>query len=99
MGWASGTELAEDVWKLFRKYVPEKERTVVAKQLIEAFRDADWDTVDEAETLATDAKWYNEDEYDAICVPTNSATDNPEEADPYDDDDTEYPDDENLTPK
>ena len=89
MGWAGGTRLAEDVWRLFRKYVPEEERTVVAKQLIEAFRDEDWDTVDEAETLATDAKWYNEAEYDAICVPTNSVTDDQDEIlrsdDPYHD--------------
>ena len=89
MGWASGARLAEDVWRLFRKYVPEEERTVVAKQLIEAFRDEDWDTVDEAETLATDAKWYNKAEYDAICVPTNSVTDDQDEIlrsdDPYHD--------------
>jgi len=40
----------------------------MAKKIIEEFRDDDWDTVDEAETLATDAHWYNEEEYDAICI-------------------------------
>ena len=78
MGWASGACLAEEVWSLFRKYIPEEKRTVVAKQLIEAFRDEDWDTVDEAETLATDAKWYDQAEYDAICIPTNSTIDDAE---------------------
>jgi len=86
MGWASGSELAESVWELFRKYVPEEERPRIAKQLIEAFRDHDWDTVDEAETLATDARWYNEEEYDALCID-----------DPKEEADTEYPDDENPT--
>lgn len=94
MGWASGSELAESVWLLIREYVPEEKRPRVAKQLIEAFRDHDWDTVDEAETLAADAWWFNEAEYDAICVDPND----PEETD-TEETDTEYPDDENPTPK
>jgi hypothetical protein len=68
MGWASGSWLAEGVWKIIRKYIPENQRAKVAKQIIEAFRSHDWDTVDEAETLATDAHWWNEEEYDAICI-------------------------------
>lgn len=76
MGWASGSELAENVWLLVREYVPEGKRPRVAKQLIEAFRDHDWDTVDEAETLAADAWWFDEEAYDAICI-----TDDPDERD------------------
>lgn len=68
MGWGSGSWLADEVWGIIRPYVPEDERPVVAKKIIEAFRGQDWDTVDEAETLATDAHWYNEEEYDAICI-------------------------------
>lgn len=78
MGWAGGAILAEEVWGFIRKYIPENERPQVAKQIIEAFRNKDWDTVDEAVTLATDAHWYSEKEYDAICVDTNPATDDPE---------------------
>lgn len=66
MGWASGSMLAEKVWKLFRKYVSEEERTIVAKQLIKAFQQEDWDTVEEAECLATDAEWFDEDEEDEL---------------------------------
>jgi hypothetical protein len=96
MGWASGSDLAEGVWLFIRKYIPKEERPQVAKGIIEKFRDHDWDTVDEAETLATDAKWYNEKEYDAICAATSSVT-----GDPGDNlnNDTEYLDDENPTPR
>lgn len=81
MGWASGTDLAEGIWLLIRKYIPEDERPQVAKGIIEEFRGHDWDTVDEAETLATDAHWYDEDEYDAICAATNSVTDQDDDQD------------------
>jgi len=67
MGWGNSW-LPEAVWKLVRPYIPENERPVMAKKIIEEFRGDDWDTVDEAETLATDAHWYNEEEYDAICI-------------------------------
>lgn len=68
MGWGSGSYLAEAVWKLIRPYIPEDERQVMAKRIIEAFRHEDWDTVDEAETLATDANWWDEEAYDAIKI-------------------------------
>lgn len=59
MGWAGGADLAEGVWRLFRKYVSGKDRRQVARQLIKEFQGHDWDTIDEAETLATDAGWYD----------------------------------------
>jgi len=87
MGWAGGARLAEEVWDIVRGFIPKEKRTETAIRIIEAFRDEDWDTVDEAETLATDAGWYNEEEYakkcDALCAATDAATDagDQEEAD------------------
>lgn len=96
MGWAGGARLAEEVWDIVRGFIPEEKRTDAAIRIIEAFRGEDWDTVDEAETLAADAGWYNEEEYakkyDALCAATNSATDDPDDFDP-DSEDAEYPDD------
>lgn len=68
MGWAGAVTLVEEVWDAVHKYIPKDEQPKVAKRIIEAFRDEDWDTVDEAETIATIAGWYNEEEYDALCV-------------------------------
>lgn len=79
MGWANSW-LPEAIWKIVRPYIPEDKRTVIAKRIIEEFRGEDWDAVDEAETLATDAKWYNEEEYDAICLDDESLTPNKESA-------------------
>ncbi len=61
MGWASGSQLAETVWNLFRHHVPKKERKVVARELVRAFEDEDCDTIHEAETLYKDAE-LEEDE-------------------------------------
>lgn len=55
MGWASGLELAEQVWDTVREYIPEGDRKVVANKLIGHFEDMDCDTIDEAEQLCKDA--------------------------------------------
>lgn len=55
MGWASGSELAEDVWTLMRQYVPGKKRQRIARKLIDIFEDRDADTMYEAEQLWKDA--------------------------------------------
>jgi hypothetical protein len=55
MGWASGSDLAESVWKAVRIFVPVKERKTVAVSIVRAFEDHDCDTLDEAETLIADA--------------------------------------------
>jgi hypothetical protein len=63
MGWASGSELAESVWSLFRKHVPKEQRKQVALKLIDLFEDRDCDTIDECEQLCKDAKrptWRDE---------------------------------------
>ena len=55
MGWGSGSELAESVWKAVRAFVPVEERRKVAVSIVRAFEDHDCDTLDEAETLIADA--------------------------------------------
>ena len=68
MGWAGGAEVATEIWRSVRKFIPEEERAGVAMEIIEALRDADWDTVDEAETLAADAGWHDEKAYEELCT-------------------------------
>ena len=50
MGWASGSELLDDIWKALIKYIPEGISTVNAgKELIEIFENYDCDTTYETE--------------------------------------------------
>jgi len=81
MGWASGAILAEAIWDAVCVYIPVDRRPGVAKRIIEAFRDEDWDTVDEAETIATVAGWYNEKKYDALQVDDGNPIPKPASAD------------------
>jgi hypothetical protein len=64
MGWASGSALADDVWALFRKHVPAKNRRAVARKLVDMFEGEDCDTMDECERLMKDAgldkRWEEE---------------------------------------
>ncbi len=56
MGWASGSELAEDVWTTVRKYIPETKRKSIATRIVRIFEGHDCDTLHEAEKLMADAK-------------------------------------------
>lgn len=55
MGWASGSEIADDIWLLVRKYIPKKDRKKVAKKVIDIFESKDCDTMEECEILCKDA--------------------------------------------
>lgn len=55
MGWAGGSQIAGDVWKLVRFYIPRKERERIANQIVDIFEQHDCDTMDEAEQLMADA--------------------------------------------
>ena len=55
MGWASGSQLAEDVWKTVRGNIPQKRRKALATAIVRLFEDHDCDTLDEATTLMKDA--------------------------------------------
>lgn len=55
MGWASGSQLAEETWDLVRNYIPAKNLKSIANQFIDKFEDMDCDTMDECEQLMIDA--------------------------------------------
>jgi hypothetical protein len=56
MGWASGSQLAEDVWDLVRHYIPPGElRAKTARRIVDLFERMDCDTIDEAQHLCEDA--------------------------------------------
>jgi len=78
MGWASGSSLAEEVWCLVRGFIPADKREKVAREVVDAFRDMDCDTMYEAETLMDDADLVEDDDLD---------DDDEEEYDDFDDDD------------
>jgi hypothetical protein len=62
MGWASGSQLAEEVWDVVRPLIPAAKRKKAALSIIDSFESYDCDTLDEAETLMKDAGRQNEDE-------------------------------------
>lgn len=61
MGWASGSEIAENVWRVVRKYVPQEKRERVSNEIIDIFENEDADTMSEAETLWKDSHRMDED--------------------------------------
>lgn len=82
MGWASGSELAEEVWLVVRRHIPEgDQRTLAAREIIDIFEGADCDTIDEAETLCIDAKrrtnWDGNLDEDDLYEPLDSPGDEP----------------------
>lgn len=58
MGWASGSMLAESLWREVRRYVPEDRLREVAQTFISEFESFDCDTLDEAQQLIVDAGYY-----------------------------------------
>lgn len=66
MGWAGGSEVGSSFWNEVRGYIPEGNREVVARELINALEDQDCDTIYECEQLVKDAgledEYWGEDE-------------------------------------
>jgi len=61
MGWASGSEILEQVWKIVRPLTyPGENRRKTAKRLIEIFENADCDTVSECVEICKDAGIYQD---------------------------------------
>lgn len=61
-GWASGSELADKVWDLFKCFVPKTEKVRVATSLAELFEDYDCDTLYECEFAKEYVEEYKEEE-------------------------------------
>lgn len=55
MGWASGADVANEMWDNLRFILPQMIRREVAKIIVDALEGADWDTKDEAPLLMADA--------------------------------------------
>lgn len=55
MGWASGSEIATEIWRLVREHIPKDERRRIAIDLVHIFEDQDCDTMHEAYQLMSDA--------------------------------------------
>lgn len=64
MGWASGSEIAGDVWDLFKKHVPKDKKKKVAKKLVHIFEMHDCDTICEVQELCKLAHDHHEDDED-----------------------------------
>ena len=64
MGWASGSQLAEDVWAAVRNSIPAGARQPIAKKIVDLFEDYDCDTMPEAMQLYADAGWVYDTELD-----------------------------------
>lgn len=47
MGWASGSELAQEVWDLFEDIIPSGEEKQYALKLVDMFENMDCDTLSE----------------------------------------------------
>jgi putative lipoic acid-binding regulatory protein len=62
MGWASGSELADDVWKVVKKYIPKDKKKEVAIKIVDLFQDYDADAW-ENDGIAKVAypEWFEED--------------------------------------
>lgn len=69
MGWASGSEVGDDIWNGIRGFIPEGNRAEAAKIVIDALEAQDCDTIYECETLVKDAGleseyWPDEEDED-----------------------------------
>lgn len=60
MGWASGADFAEDMWKIVRPNLLQKELRDTAYKLVKLFREHDCDNIMEAKLLYADAGYYRD---------------------------------------
>jgi hypothetical protein len=63
MGWASGSILAERIWKeIIEIYTPVDDWPIVAIKLVDFFEDADCDTLEECTFVQKYLEWDDERE-------------------------------------
>ena len=55
MGWASGSEMADDLWNALRKHIDPKQLKKCARKVIDIFEQQDCDTMSECGALIKDA--------------------------------------------
>ena len=56
MGWARGSELADTIWGIVSKHIPDDKKQEVARKIINEFESYDCDTMYECEELQNAAK-------------------------------------------
>lgn len=61
MGWATGSELANDTYKVVRRYIPEKARKRIARKIIDLFQNHDADDWQEYDLIVKDAELEKEE--------------------------------------
>ncbi len=61
MGWCSGADLADELWKTVVKFIPKDKRQDVAREWVDAFEGLDADTV-RRETIVGETAYPSEDE-------------------------------------
>jgi hypothetical protein len=63
MGWCA-IDFCNNVWRLFKKYVPEDQQKIIANKLIEMFQEYDMDDMcgDSEVEIDADIKYEDEDE-------------------------------------
>lgn len=54
MGWANGSQIAQEIWDAVRPWLTKDQRRVVGIKLINIFENNDCDTIEEAEQLCKD---------------------------------------------
>jgi len=57
MGWAGGSEVATEIWKVIFKYIAIPDLPSVAYELTNTFENADCDTMEECEFVRQYLKW------------------------------------------
>jgi hypothetical protein len=62
MGWASGSQILEDVWNTVKKHIPKNKHKTVAAKLVDIFENSDCDTVCEVEELCALVHDHGEEE-------------------------------------
>lgn len=68
MGWASGSEVGDEIWNGIRDFIHPESRKDAARVVIDALESADCDTIYECEQLVKDAQledkyWPEEEDY------------------------------------
>lgn len=60
MGWAEGSELADEMWKIIRPLTGPANKKRIAKKVVALFEDQDCDTMYECKKLCADAGIEND---------------------------------------
>lgn len=90
MGWAAGSQIAEEAWDLVRDFIPEEEKPDIAQSFIDLFEEHDADTMEEAEQLWADAAGADEDDWE---LDEDDEFFDDEDDDDFDDDEDDWDDD------